>query len=59
MPHGPPGAELEQRIHVALQDFGLALNPVANGFHDEKQKKRDGDQNDDNSESQLVSEEIA
>jgi len=49
---------LEQRIHVALQDFSLALNSVANGFHDEKQKKRDGDQNDDNGQSHLVSEEI-
>jgi len=59
MPHGPSGSKLEQRIYVALQDFGLALNPVANGFHDEKQKERDGDQDDDNSESQLASEQIA
>jgi hypothetical protein len=59
VPHGPSGSELEQRIHVALQHVGLALNRVADRLHDEKQKKRDGDQHDHDSEPWLAAEEIA
>jgi hypothetical protein len=59
MPHGPSGSELEQRVHIPLQDIGLILNRVTDRLHHEKQEKRDGDQNHHDGQSQLASKKIA